>query len=133
MKKIFCIILVLALSLCFVCCKAPNNDDKTSQDYITIKEVAKEGDKTLIKVEYMLSAFEEGEIMVGCKDPATKEDYIIFETKKGVVVIKKGKGEYVFSVETSQIISDELCADLSEYPHPSTWEPIATDYFYIGN
>lgn len=133
MKKILALILILSLPLCFACCSF-NNDDKdnssATEDKITIKSVVQEGEVTKVLVAYELVSSEEGELMVGCKEPGTVSDYIIIQDN---IIMLKGKGEYLFTIETASVLTDEICADLSAYPHPSTWEPLATDYFFIDN
>ena len=122
MKKIIATILIVLMIIPFASCA------KIEYDAIAITSVEMSPTETKITVYYQMATSKQGELMVGCKDPETEDDYIMLV--EGVVVNKK-KGEYTFEIETSQIVSKEICADLSAYPHEDEWEPLATDYLYL--
>lgn len=88
-----------------------------------------------IAVDYQLSTVAQGVLMVGFNTGTSATTFIMNTSDQPLV--SPGSGAYTFHVSStakywSSPDSFQVYVNLSEYPHASTWTPLATDEANIG-
>lgn len=130
MKKLLTVLFAIVICFTFSCCAPEKNGPTSSQepatDSVKILNATLLDGFVQVKIKYQLFSSEQGELMIGCRLPETKDEYIIIQDN---IIIEKGEGEYVFSVDRLMFLSYDISVDLSAYPHEQEWHPLATDFF----
>lgn len=135
---LFCIVVVLVLMT--GCVGAPPIVDE--EDFINIISVIPDSglidgvdtDFTVV-VEYNLVSRETGLLMIGFNNG--DEIGIYYMISNASHIVSKGSGKYTFNVNALTknwgTQGDFLVyANISEYPHPSTWTPLDTDTYALA-
>ncbi|MFT6910201.1 MAG: hypothetical protein ACJAS1_006929, partial [Oleiphilaceae bacterium] len=130
---------VFAFSLLAFCVGCSSGDGDPLQSEISTNNVeiisispdtAEEGVNTefTVTISYELVDFDQGEVNIGFNVDEQDSYTIIYDQ-----VVSKGAGSFTaiisaVPVEYAPNGSFEVYANISEYPHPNTWTPLASDF-----
>lgn len=135
MKKLITLVLLIAVALSLFGCElnvdngpTPTPTNSLKADKVSIKKTETVNGILKVTVEYNLSSSEQGELMLGCKTSEINNEYEMLIVD---VIIDKGVGEYVFTINRSEVWDNDISVELSSYPHQSTWSPLDSAYATI--
>lgn len=141
-KKLFCIIFILVFVLFLAGCNGTPAIPIVEEDFIEITNVTPssglvDGQSTnfTVDVEYHLASNDTGILMIGFNNGNEQDMHSLISDASQI--INKGTGDYTFHVTATAkdwgIQGDfKVFVNISEYPHPETWTPLAFDTYILS-
>jgi hypothetical protein len=133
MKKVF------VFSLLAFCVGCSSGDGEPLQSEISTNNIkiisispdtAEDGVNTkfTVSIDYELVDFDQGEVNIGFNVDEQDANIILYDQ-----VVSKGTGSFTATISAVPVDyapngSFGVYANISEYPHPNTWTPLASDF-----